>query len=104
MSNKVDPLKPQDVAKEKQASIPDEVLECFNQVILEEYYNGYASIKQEDVVNLMISKGLDRNEIFKKGWLNVEDIYRKAGWKVEYDKPAYNESYPASFSFSAKNR
>jgi hypothetical protein len=48
----------------------------------------------------MAAKGLNRNEIFKKGWLDVEEIYGKAGWKVEYDKPGYNEDYAAHFIFT----
>jgi hypothetical protein len=31
--------------------------------------------------------------------LDIEDTYREAGWKVEYDKPAYCENYPANFTF-----
>ncbi len=32
-------------------------------------------------------------------WLDVEDVYREAGWVVEYDKPGYCESYEATFTF-----
>ncbi len=46
-----------------------------------------------------------RAVVFAKGWLEVEDIYRKAGWKVKYDKPAYSENYPATFKFErSRNR
>lgn len=35
--------------------------------------------------------------------LDVEDVYRAAGWEVTYDKPGYNETYDATFTFrSAK--
>jgi hypothetical protein len=40
-----------------------------------------------------------REDVFKNGWLNVEHLYETHGWKVEYDKPAYNEDYPATFKF-----
>ena len=33
---------------------------------------------------------------------DIEDIFREAGWKVTYDKPAYNESYDAYFKFEGK--
>jgi hypothetical protein len=29
---------------------------------------------------------LTANEIVAKGWLNIEDAYREAGWNVAYDK------------------
>ena len=57
-----------------------------------------------EVVKRMKKKGLKENDIFDKGSLNVETIYRKDGWNVEYDKPGYNESYDASFKFSRKNK
>ena len=56
-------------------------------------------MEQGVAVKLMVEKGLNRNEIFNKGWLNIEEVYRSAGWKVNYDKPAYNESYDAYFTF-----
>lgn len=102
MANKVSPIKPGEVVKEKEKSIPDAVFEAFNQLIAENF-NGYsATVLQKDVVALMKEKGVNIGEAYKKGWLDVEDIYRKAGWKVEYDKPGYNESYDASFEFSRK--
>lgn len=102
MDKQVAPIKPGEVAKQKQESFPSQVLEAFNQLITEKFNNTYAIVKQDDVVALMVKNGLNQREIYDKGWLNVEDIYRKAGWKVEYDKPAYNESYPATFTFSIK--
>jgi hypothetical protein len=32
--------------------------------------------------------------------MDVEDVYQKAGWEVEFDKPGYNEDYEANFKFS----
>jgi len=40
-----------------------------------------------------------RSEIINNGWLNIEEAYRAADWEVEYDKPAYNETYRAHFIF-----
>lgn len=99
MSN-VLPIRPEDIAKEKESAFPDAVLASFNQLITEKFSGGSATIKQEDVVKLMVSKGLDHREIFDRGWLNVEGVYRASGWKVEYDKPGYNEDYPATFTFT----
>ena len=63
-------------------------------------WNGHsARVLQKDVVNLMVKKCLDSESVYRYSWLNVEDIYRAAGWLVEYDKPGYNEDYEASFTF-----
>ena len=40
--------------------------------------------------------------IFSNHWLDVEDIYRKQGWKVVYDSPGYDESYDAYYEFRKK--
>jgi hypothetical protein len=61
-----------------------------------------ATILQEEVVERIICKykyTVERSEIFDKGWLDIEDIFEGVGWKVEYDKPSYCDSYPASFTF-----
>ena len=79
---------------------PDAVFDAFNELIAQKFSGGSATIKQDDVVALMVQKGLDRQEIFDKGWLDVERVYRSQGWKVQYDKPGYNESYAANFTFS----
>jgi len=51
---------------------------------------------------LMAATGKTRDEVFDKGWLNIEPMYRAAGWKVVYDKPAYNESYEPTFTFTKR--
>ena len=104
MADKIRPIRPSEVAKKKEIIFPDAVFTAFNELIAQQFYNGSATIKQDDIVELMVKKGLYRAEIYKRGWLNIEDTYRKAGWKVEYDKPGYNESYPATFTFSARKR
>ena|SRR3989344_552940 len=102
MANKVRPITPGEIAKTKRVSIPDEVFEAFNELIVEHFSGNSATIRQADVVALIEKKGLDCKDIFKKGWLNVEGVYGKAGWSVTYDKPGYNEIYPATFTFTRK--
>jgi hypothetical protein len=46
------------------------------------------------------NRGLTRQGMYDKGWMDVEDVYQKAGWEVEFDKPGYNEDYEANFKFS----
>jgi hypothetical protein len=44
-----------------------------------------------------------RKDIFDKGWLDIEDIYRAADWVVAYDKPGFNEThFEANYTFSKK--
>ena len=82
--------------------MPPAVLESFNELIVQNFSSGSALVFQEDVVALMVQKGLNEDDIYKFKWLDVESIYRKAGWKVLYDKPGYNESGRAYFKFMGK--
>jgi hypothetical protein len=101
-SERIQPIKPKEVADYKRENFPNEVFEAFNELIVENAGPGEIVVKQKDVVKRMVDKGLNRDEIYKKGWLDIEDVYRKAGWKVGYDKPGYNESYDAFFVFKQR--
>ena len=100
----VKPITPNEVAGKKQEIFPDEVFEAFNEVIATKCVDGRASFTVDEVVAVMVSEGLKRNDIFANHWLDVEDVYRKAGWVVEYDQPGYNEDYSAFFVFTAKKK
>jgi hypothetical protein len=104
------PITPQEVVSKKCDSLPDVVLTAFNEQIAESW-NGYDStFLQNDIIDTIIKKlkvqqpNLStpqcRQLIFDKGYLDVESIYKAVGWKVEYDKPGYNESYEPSFKFT----
>lgn len=101
--NNVKPITPEEVRVVQIESIPDEVFLAFNEEIAKKYNGKIAVVKQSDVViNIHTRMGLDsidRDTIFKKGWLNIESIYANYGWSVYYDKPGYNESYEPSFEF-----
>ena len=100
------PITPGEVCKAKKDSLPDEVLEAFNELIAKHWDGSSATIRQKEVVALIKSK-LDlkrHDQIYARGWLDVEDVYRKAGWTVTYDKPGYCESYEATFRFSRKRK
>ena len=95
------PLKPSEVVEKKLEKLPDEVIDAFNEMIALHWNGSYSKFKQEDVVNLILKKmDMERGDIFDSHYLDVEDIYRSEGWNVEYDKPAYYETYSATFEFS----
>lgn len=105
----VKPITPDEAKARRVTAVPAQVLESFNELIIENLCLGSATIKQKDAIDRILSK-LNQTlgnqhtaqQICDRGWLNIEDIYRSAGWKVEYDKPGYNESYDAFFKFLRK--
>lgn len=96
-------IQPDEVSSLKETIIPDGVIDAFNKMIAKHYNGNRSQFTQEEVVDLIvISMGVDRASVYENKWLDVEPIYREHGWKVEYDKPGYNESYKATFTFSKK--
>ncbi|MCK5021172.1 MAG: hypothetical protein KAS32_29450 [Candidatus Peribacteraceae bacterium] len=107
----VKPISPSEAGKK--INIPDQVIEVFNDLIQKNFDStGKAKVMQDDVVELITGKtalqGMPKEDFKKKildeHWLDVEDIYRAAGWVVEYDKSAYNESYKPYFVFSKEKK
>jgi hypothetical protein len=99
-NDKVLPIKPNEVAEYQKKNLPNAVIETFNELIASKFVNGSATVKQSDVIKLMLKKGLNKDDIEEKGWLNVEEVYRLDGWKVNYKKPGFNETRDAVFEFS----
>ena len=97
------PIKPSEVVNARTANIPEFVFSAFNELIAKNFSGNRALVMQNEVISLIIALSQDpisRDKIFAERWLDVENAYEQAGWKVVYDKPAYNESYEPSFAFS----
>lgn len=94
-----EPIKPENVEKK----LPDEVIEVFNDLI-NQYWDGTrACVRQHEAAKLVAERmNVKVGILFEKKYMDVEDVYRKAGWNVVYDKPGFNESYEPFFVFSHK--
>lgn len=97
-------ISPSDIAVQKGENFPDFVLDEWNKMIAKNFTAGRAHVSQEDMISALLphTQHGNRQEVFANHWLDVEEVYRAQGWVVDYAKPAYNESYPASFTFKAK--
>lgn len=104
MGNKVKPISPSELNKE----IPDVVIEAVNQLLQEANATPGDSITlyQKDVVSRIkkLDSDMTSEKLFKKGYMDFEPLFEKAGWNVYYDKPGYNESYEAYFKFTPKRK
>ena len=97
-------IKPSEVVELKKNIIPQEVFDAFNELIAKNWDGHSATVLQDDVAALIISKFASPVNPYAEHWLDIEDIYRNEGWIVEYDKPGWNEDYSgASFKFSVKD-
>jgi hypothetical protein len=101
----IKPITPDEAEIEKLNDIPEGVIEVFNDLIKEGLNSkgNRVVINQNDAVQLICENlNVSREEVFKKKWLDIEPLYRNAGWNVEYDKPGYNETYEPNYTFTRK--
>lgn len=98
------PISPDDVVAVKTKNIPDWVFEVWDGLIASAWDGSRAYIRQDVAKAALIAHPScpGTADVFRTGWLDIEPSYRAVGWSVEYDKPAYNESYEASFTFRKK--
>ena len=102
--NKIKPLSPSEVLDKADSSIPDVVIKAVNNLLVNRFRNGIITILQKDIVKeiIKLDSSISATIIYENGWLDFEGLYRKQGWLVEYDKPAYCENYDAVFKFRKK--
>ena len=104
MKDKTKPLSPADINNSMETIIPGVIIEAVNNLLKKEFRGRSVCLLQKDILNeiLRLNNTLSKDEIFEKKWMDFESIFEKVGWKVEYDKPGYNESYESSFKFTPK--
>lgn len=107
MSEKVKPITPDEVFQE----IPDWVIEGANNCIRKHWVelNQESRFLQEELIEeiwKIFNKKIGtadykawKDKLFENHYLDIEPIYRKAGWNVVYDSPAYCENYKPNFTF-----
>lgn len=102
MANAVKPITPAEAQAAKEAMIPDFVVAAVNRLLSEKWKGkGYVTLTQNEVIaEIQKERDITSGELFDNDFLDFEPYFRKAGWKVSYDKPAYYESYEAHWEFS----
>ena len=106
----VNAFSPAMVRAKKTESIPNEIFDATNELLIQRYSPGQRIIiEMEEIVQLAKNKMMkfsnpqvDEN-FYENNWLDIESYYRDAGWTVLFYKPLYNESFNAYFDFLEKN-
>lgn len=98
----VKPITPEEVQDKKNDTIPSEVVEAFNELIVENWSKVQARVTQRAAVVRIKKKlpAIPLNDLYENNWLDVEALYRKAGWKVSYESPSMDESFEPYYIFS----
>lgn len=99
------PITPAEAETLRLESIPDFVIESFNEMITKNLSQGLARFTHNEVMALIVPKlsgNLTRESIYKNSCNDIAKLFREAGWKVDFDRPGYNESYEPFWVFRAK--
>lgn len=103
-TERVEPIKPKDIIDNLDDIIHPAVIKAVNALLKEQYRGGTVTIKLKEVISRakQICPDLSPQEMEDKKHLDFEPVFRKAGWKVTYDQPGWDETYDSYFEFSSK--
>lgn len=100
-------LSPKEAITRAKNEVPELVFQAWNNLIVEnlKVQGGKASSEflLEELANqITLIMSISYEQAKQNGWFDLEDIFRDKGWKVEFDRPGYNESYSPKFTFKSK--
>lgn len=97
----VNPLSPAEAKAAHLHTLPGEVIKAVNDRLVRAGDASKIIIRQNELVDELAAMGFDRDILFRDHLLDFEDLFRERGWNVVYDKPGYNETYSAYWTFTA---
>lgn len=78
-----------------------------NGLIAEKMVGRYAKVPVTELIGRMVTLGLDKKEIKKRGWSNIGSLYEKAGWDVSYSSLSWDDDGPGFdpyYTFSSESQ
>ena len=79
--NAVKPITPSHAEQKRIEALPPQVIEAFNQLIVENFAKGGTMIKQNEVIERILAlMPIERSDIFARGYLDVNG-YRICIWE-----------------------
>lgn len=104
-------LSPSEIKIQHSVLILPEVIQAVNELLVKEFDGKYdVTLLQKDIIERtlqlceMNNVEMTRSRLFSEKHMNFEAAFRKVGWEVVYDGPAYCETYEATFKFTPKKR
>ena len=82
MGTKVKPIGPDEI----EIALPDFVMEAINDLIRKRYRGGSFILNRSEIeerIKQLSPNPMKKNEIFDNKYLDFEEVYRQAGWKVK---------------------
>lgn len=96
------PITPDLVAGKKAERLPTQVIQVFNDLIVDNWDDAakQARVQQRDAVDkIAVSLGLTHAQVLEKKYIDVERVYGKVGWCVEYNSVGLGDTNCSYFKF-----
>ena len=101
------PITPQEAKEFYNDNFPSFVIEAVNSLIRTNYrptsqsFNLKVSVVKSAIVNAVSNYNDEHGSsiMFQDYYLDFENIYKRFGWKVSFDRAGYNESYESFYTF-----
>lgn len=102
----MNPITPKELAKKVGCHIPKDIIKAFNNYLEEnsELDDNVVTCRIElDAIVKYITKctNFSSNDLYDKNYLDVEPVFRRAGWEVTFHKSPYYDTSPSFYVFSA---
>ena len=108
MPEPVKPITPKEAASKqvKNRVWPSGVIEAFNELIAQKFDGRTAVIMFDEAFRAVAERMRCSVTTVESNawWMNVEELYRQSGWRVDVDSPAFNETYKGSYKFTKTTR
>lgn len=100
--DRVRPISPAEALADR--VIPAPVIHAVNELLTERFDGHSCVLHQDEVIERVLARfpGRTRDDLFTNHWLDFEPLFARHGWLVEYDRPAYNETYEPTWRFTKR--
>lgn len=102
----ITPLTPAEVKAKAIESIPSEMIQAVNELLIENASRHSITIHTKDIITrfrkLANGKYDHVANVSEKGWLDFEPLFRNAGWSISFNSPDRGESFESYFRFNYK--
>ena len=102
----VTPLTPHEAVQQKLEDVPEKVLNCWNKIIKSNLDKTNSSVTSRftlDELAKMISSEMacSFDVAQSKGWFDLEPLFIKSGWNVQFHRASYADDFDSYFYFEA---
>lgn len=105
----VEPISPPESVKHRIKMAHDFVIETWNSAITSNWDGEKSIVNRNEIIQALIFGSptrVTRSDAFKNGWLDITDMYKEKGWKVDvqtfYDE--WNDCVQTEYVFKRKKK